>query len=183
VLSTVIWKGKCCGGEISRIHECYAVGMNNIKFSHELIKGKIAELIFEQMIRNTKGYTVLEFGYEKVMNQLAKAPKSQDARIVMEVVRRAPDYAIVNEDKVTLVEIKYMAKRTNSKVLSAAKQIENSWRHAALFVATPQGFFFNQVDAIIANKGNIKPFTHGKIPKKVIEQYLALLNEFIKTGG
>ncbi len=155
--------------------------MNNIKFTHELIKGKIAEIIFEQMIHNTKGYTVLEFGYEKVVHQLAKATKSEDARAMIEIVRKAPDYAIVNEEthNVTLVEIKYMTKRTNGKVNAIAKEIEQSWRHAALFVATPEGFYFDQVDTIIANKGAIKPFHHGKIQPKLIQQYQALLNEFI----
>lgn len=155
--------------------------MNNIKFTHELIKGKIAEIIFEQMIHNTKGYTILEFGYEKVVQQLAKARKSEDAKAMIEIVRKAPDYAIVNEDthNVTLVEIKYMAKRTNGKVNAIAKDIEKSWRHAALFIATPDGFFFDQVDTIISNKGVIKPFHHGKIQPKLVEQYLAMLNEFI----
>ncbi len=157
--------------------------MNNIKFTHELIKGKIAEIIFEQMIHNTKGYTVLEFGYEKVVHQLAKAPKSEDARAMIEIVRKAPDYAIVNEEthNVTLVEIKYMAKRTNGKVRAIAKEIEQSWRHAALFIATPDGFYFDQVETIIRNKGVIKPFTHPKIHPKVVDQYVALLNEFIVT--
>lgn len=155
--------------------------MNNIHFTHELIKGKIAEIIFEQMIHNTKGYTVLEFGYEKIVHQLAKAPKSDGARAMIEIVRKAPDYAIVNEEthNVTLVEIKYMAKRTNAKINAVAKEIEKSWRHAALFIATPDGFFFDQVDTIIKNKGSIKPFTHAKISPKIIEQYVSMLNEFI----
>ncbi len=159
----------------------YLPYMNNIKFTHELIKGKIAEIIFEQMIHNTKGYTVLEFGYEKVVHQLAKAKQSADARAMIEIVRKAPDYAIVNEENhnVTLVEIKYMATRTNGKVNAIAKEIERSWRNAALFIATPQGFYFDQVDTIIKNKGVIKPFTHPKIPKKVTDQYLAMLNEFV----
>ncbi len=155
--------------------------MNNIKFTHELLKGKIAEIIFEQMIHNTSGYTVLEFGYEKVVNQLAKAPKSEDARNMIRIVRKAPDYAIVNEDNhnVTLVEIKYMAKMTRGKVHAIAKEIEQSWKHCALFIATPEGFYFDQVDTILNNQGAIKPFQHNKIPKKVTDQYLGLLNEFI----
>ena len=137
------------------------------------------------MIHNTKGYTVLEFGYEKVVHQLAKAPKSEDARAMIEIVRKAPDYAIVNEEthNVTLVEIKYMAKRTNGKVNAIAKEIERSWRHSALFIATPEGFFFDQVENIIKNKGVIRPFHHGKIQPKVVEQYVAMLNEFITVKG
>jgi hypothetical protein len=133
------------------------------------------------MIHNTKGYTVLEFEYEKVVHQLAKAPKSEDAREMIKIVRKAPDYAIVNEDthNVTLVEIKYMAKRTNGKVNAVAKEIEQSWRHAALFLATPEGFYYDQVDSIIKNKGAIKPFSHPRISQKLTAQYLAMLNEFI----
>jgi len=102
---------------------------------------------------------------------------------MIEIVRRAPDYAIVNEDThmVTLVEVKYMAKRTNSKVLGCAKEIENSWRHAALFIASPDGFYFDQVANVIKNKGVIRPFAHGKIPQKTISEYTALLNEFIQV--
>jgi hypothetical protein len=155
--------------------------MNTMKFTHELIKGKVAEIIFEQMIHNTKGYTVLEFGYEKVVHQLAKAPKSEGAEAMIEIVRKAPDYAIVNEDthNVTLVEIKYMAQKTNGKVSAIAKDIEKSWRNAALFIATPKGFYFDHVDTIIKNKGVIKPFTHPKIPEKVVTLYVSMLNEFI----
>ena len=43
--------------------------MKNIYFTHELIKGKIAEIIFAQMIRSTNEYTVLEFGYEKTLTK------------------------------------------------------------------------------------------------------------------
>src|SRR3989338_8971175 len=133
------------------------------------------------MKHNTKGNTVIKFGYENVDQPIKKASKSEDARAMIEIVRKAPDYAIVNEDthNVTLVEIKYMAKRTNGKVNAIAKEIEKSWRHAALFIATPDGFFYDQVDTIIANKGAAKPFHHGKIQPKLVEQYLAMLNEFI----
>jgi Holliday junction resolvase-like predicted endonuclease len=83
---------------------------------------------------------------------------------MIEIVRKAPDYAIVNEEthNVTLVEIKYMAKHTNGKVNAVAKEIERSWRHAALFIATPDGFFFDQVETIIQNKGVIKTIQSQK---------------------
>lgn len=155
--------------------------MNNVKFTHELIKGKIAEIIFEQMIHSTRGYTILEFGYEKVVQQLAKARKSDEAKAMIEIVRRAPDYAVVNEENhnVTLVEVKFMKVKTKGKVNAIAKEVERSWRKSALFIATPEGFFFGQVEDIIAEKGDISPFKHNSINPKVQSQYLALLNEFI----
>jgi len=44
----------------------------NIKFAKNLIKGKIAEIIFEQMIRDEERYTVIPFGYEHTVPTLAQ---------------------------------------------------------------------------------------------------------------
>ena len=55
--------------------------MKDIKFTESLVKGKIAETIFEQMLRSAKFkngsmkghhvFTVLHFGYEHVLPELA----------------------------------------------------------------------------------------------------------------
>lgn len=150
-------------------------------FVHNLLKGKIAEIIFEQMIHNTKGYTVLEFGYEKVVRQLAKERKHQDAKDMIEIIRRAPDFAIVNKDNhnISLVEVKYMKRRTKKFVLEKALDIQEYWHRSCLFVASPDGFFFDRVDDIIESEGKIRPFNHGLIPEADQKKYLGLLNEFI----
>ena len=44
--------------------------MENIKFTKNLVKGKIAETIFAQMFREVGDYTVIEFGYEKIIPEL-----------------------------------------------------------------------------------------------------------------
>jgi hypothetical protein len=155
--------------------------MNQFKFTHELIKGKIAEIIFEQMIHNTRGYTILEFGYEKVVRQLAKERKTKEANETIEIVRRAPDFAVINETShdISLIEVKYMNKVSKPRVLAAARDIKKSWKRSCLFVASPEGFYFDTVDDIINNKGAISEFNHGKIDIKTIQGYLKLLNEFI----
>jgi len=43
----------------------------NIDFSRDLIKGRIAEVIFEQMFREQGQYTVIPFGYEQTVPTLA----------------------------------------------------------------------------------------------------------------
>lgn len=155
--------------------------MNQFKFTHELIKGKIAEIIFEQMIHNTNGYTILEFGYEKVVRQLAKERKSNTANDTIEIIRRAPDFAIINENThdISLIEVKYMNNPSKSRVLSAAKDIKKSWKKSCLFVASPKGFYFDTVDDIINHKGAVNDFKHTNIPDKAQAKYLELLNEFI----
>lgn len=156
--------------------------MNNIKFTHELIKGKIAEIIFAQMIRSTGVHTILEFGYEKTLPSLAQMyPKSESSAETMEIIKRAPDFTIINHQtkEVHLIEVKYMKDPKSVAVNRAARDIKKSWKQAALFIASPDGFYFDQVETIIKNNGVIKPFKHPKIPAKEIAQYIALLNEFI----
>lgn len=156
--------------------------MNNIHFTHELIKGKVAELIFAQMIRSIPDYTILEFGYEKTLPSLAQMhPKSPSTAKTMEIIKTAPDFTIINHTshEVHLIEVKYMGTVTNSKVLSAAKKIQKSWKRAALFIASPDGFYFDTVENVIKNKGAITEFKHPKITAKAQGQYLELLNEFI----
>ena len=157
--------------------------MNNIRFTHELIKGKIAELIFAQMIRSTDAYTILEFGYEKTLPSLAQMhPKSPATKETMEIIKRAPDFTIINHKtkEVHLIEVKYMGELSKGKVASAARKIQKSWKRAALFIASPDGFYFDTVDDVIASKGEIKPFKHPKITVKTQSQYLDLLTDFIK---
>jgi len=43
-----------------------------ITFSRNLVKGKIAETVFAQMLRSTGEFTVLEFGYEKIIPELVQ---------------------------------------------------------------------------------------------------------------
>mgnify|MGYP000049286318 CR=1 FL=1 len=158
--------------------------MNQFKFTHELIKGKIAEIVFEQMISHTDDYTILEFGYEKVVRQLAKenqGEQPQKAKDTIEIVSRAPDFAVINETThdISLIEVKYMNKVTKPRVLRAAKDIKKSWKKSCLFVASPTGFYFDTIDDIINAKGAISDFNHGKIDTKTKQRYLKLLNEFI----
>lgn len=158
--------------------------MNNINFTHQLIKGKIAELIFAQMVRNTGAYTILEFGYENTLPSLAQMyPKSESSAETMEIIKRAPDFTIINHNnkEVHLVEVKYMHELSKSGVLSMAKKIEKSWKQATLFVATPKGFYFDTVSTIVKNKGEISAFKHAKIPAKMQTQYIELINDFIKS--
>jgi len=158
--------------------------MNNIAFTHQLIKGKIAEMVFAQMVRDTDAYTILEFGYEKTLPSLAQMhPKNKSSAETMEIIKHAPDFTIIRHEtkEVHLVEVKYMHVLQPKYVLSYARAIERSWESATLFVATPTGFYFDTVETILKNKGSIKPFVHKKIGPKKQMQYIELLNEFIRN--
>ncbi len=157
--------------------------MNNITFTHGLIKGKIAEMIFAQMLRGSGEYQVIEFGYEKTLPELTHlTPKTETTNKSIEAVRRAPDFAILNLEShdVHLIEVKYMNKMTSTRTLGVAKIMEQSWKQASLFIASPTGFYYDTVLNIIKNSGKIPPLKNKNISPKIQAQYLTLLNEFIK---
>lgn len=69
--------------------------MNNLQFTTRLVKGKIAETIFAQMLRETKEFTVLEFGYEKIIPELVQQGRKGDNEMI-ETLKTAPDFAVIN---------------------------------------------------------------------------------------
>jgi hypothetical protein len=158
--------------------------MNDIKFTEGLIKGKIAEMIFAQMLRNTNSYQVIEFGYEKTIPELTHLyPKTETTNKSIKAVRRAPDFAVLNLENhdVHLIEVKYMNKVSNSRVLTQAKIMEESWKQASLFIASPDAFYYDSVQNILKNNGKISKLDHPKIPTKIQAQYLKILNTFITS--
>lgn len=81
----------------------------NIKFTENLIKGKIAELIFENMLREAGCFTIMHFGYEYILPELAKGATFDKESETAKAVRSAPDFAVINNEtkKVHLIEVKY----------------------------------------------------------------------------
>jgi hypothetical protein len=77
-----------------------------IDFTRHLVKGRITETIFSQMFRQSGKYTVLEFGYEKIVPELIQGGYVEHSRII-ETLRTAPDFAIINNElkAVRLVEV------------------------------------------------------------------------------
>ncbi len=155
--------------------------MSNIKFARNLVKGKIAETVFAQMLRDTKEFTVLEFGYEKIIPELVqRGAKEGDKEL--ETLRTAPDFAVINKttNKVHLIEVKYRKTKKKSDILAIATRMTKSWNPSYLFLATQDGFYFDEVQEIIKNCGNIKPLAHEHIPQELQKDYLEILNAFEK---
>ena len=156
--------------------------MSNISFARNLVKGKIAETLFAQMHRETGHFTVLEFGYEKIVPEIVSEGFSED-KGTLEVLRTSPDFAVINKLKkeVRLIEVKYQHVLNQGYVLRYAHRMSESWNPSFLFVATNDGFYFDEVKTICENEGKISPLEHSYIPKELQEQYLQILRDF--EGG
>lgn len=158
--------------------------MNNdpIDFSRNLVKGRIAETLFEQMLRDAGGFTILAFGYESVLPELAHRQHDMQAEETMEIIRRAPDFAVINNKshEVQLIEVKYMMHPRSDWILRDAERMCESWKPAYLFLATPTGFFFDKALDIVKNEGVIASLGDRlNIASAIQEKYIKLLNDFI----
>ncbi len=153
---------------------------DSIDFSRNLVKGRIAETLFEQMWRDAGVYTILPFGYERVVPELMHLHGDIQAQETMEIIRRAPDFAVIDNKnhEVHLIEVKYMRSR-NGWVLVAANKMHESWKPSYLFIASPDGFFFDKAKTIIDKAGIISPLDPQWISAELQEKYTALLNELI----
>lgn len=153
--------------------------MNTIKFTRNLVKGRIAETIFSQMLRDAGVFTVLEFGYEKIIPDLLQYNHGHDDPVI-ETLRTAPDFAIINREtkEVRLVEVKYRRVLNNLDVKTCAEKMHASWNPSFLFLATLDGFYFDEVSKIIENNGNISRLIHPQIPEELQDEYLKILNDF-----
>ncbi len=154
-------------------------------FTRALIKGKIAEIVFEQLLRDLGGYTVLNFGYEKVLPELSKyvSEKFDEKKEIdrtLNVIRRAPDYAVIShaKKKVTLIEVKWMTNISTAKVLDIAVSMSESWNPSGLFIATPEGFYFDEIEDIINKKGIIREYSHPNLTEAKKQKYIKILNDF-----
>lgn len=153
--------------------------MNALKFTKNLVKGRVAETIFSQMLRNANCFTVLEFGYEKVIPDLLQYNHGHEDPVI-ETLRTAPDFAVINQEtkEVRLVEVKYRRSLNPSNIKMIAEKMHASWNPSYLFLATLDGFFFDEINKIIKNDGQISPLVHARIPAEIQKQYLEILRDF-----
>lgn len=164
----------------------YLKKLNNmdINFSKQLIKGKIAELIFDQMFRSNSRYTIIPFGYESLMpelTQISRKNKKESTKKVIKTISNSPDFVLIDKEGkqgIYLVEVKYRGyKKINEKEVKqlAENQIKR-WDPSHIFLATQEGFYFDSCGEIIKNGGKIKNLDW--IDKKIQNIFLKLLCTF-----
>ena len=153
---------------------------NTIEFSRNLIKGRITEVVFEQMFRESGKFTILRSGYEYTFPELAQYRQLPKVELYLKKIRHNVDFILISDDKkeVYLVEVKYRTNLTPKdikKIALETREIQNpSW----LFVASPEGFFFEPCNIILKKNGKIGRLYDKWVSKEIQDKYLKLMNEF-----
>ncbi len=159
--------------------------MKTTEFTRNLVKGRIAEVVFAQMLRSTNKFTVLEFGYEKIIPELVHYGHDHAKEGgVIDTLRTAPDFAVINREtkEVRLIEVKYRSVFRNDDMLLCAKKMHESWNPSYLFVATKEKFYFDEISTIIENNGNMNELEHPFIPNEKQAEYINILKDFESVG-
>jgi hypothetical protein len=150
-------------------------------FPHDLIKGKIAETIFELMFRESNKFTLIPIGYEHTTPELAQYQHLVQVQKVLENLRAAPDFALITQDKkqVYLVEVKYRNTLNNDEIVKTAKELQDKWDPCYIFVATREGFYFEPCHTIINFNGVHNMMKDNWINNEIQQKYLGYLREFV----
>lgn len=157
--------------------------MNTHEFTHNLIKGKIAEVIFQQMFRDQGSYTIIPFGYEYTVPQLTQCQNAnRQAKRVINNIKHAPDFALVSSDSqnVFLVEVKYMKEYSEKYALADAEYQKQRWDPSWIFIAILDGFYFDSCTNIISKQGRAEKLSDRWVGAQIKQQSLELLREFEK---
>jgi hypothetical protein len=157
--------------------------MGNYEFTRNLIKGKIAEVVFQQMFREQGDYTIIPFGYEYTIPQLTQCQNAnRQAKRVINNIKHAPDFALVssNSQNVYLVEVKYMREYSEKYALDDAQYQKERWDPSWIFIATLNGFYFDSCAGIIYKEGKAEKLSDKWVGEDIRNQNLELLREFEK---
>lgn len=153
--------------------------MINTDFTRKLIKGRITEVLFEQMIREEGRYTVIPFGYEHTTPTLAQYRHISEVPRVIDNISEAPDFALISEDKtkIYLVEVKYQKNFSIEEVKKNAEKLLKRWESPWIFIATPDAFYCAPCSSVLKN-GGMSELSDSWVAKERQNEYLKLLKEF-----
>ena len=148
-------------------------------FQKQLIKGKIAEMIFQQMWAEINQYTILPLGYERVLPGLLERSQNK----ILKPIRTAPDFVLIpkdeKDDNIMIVEVKFRRKaESRNKLKEIAMEQNKRWNPSYLFVASLKTFYFDRCDVLL-KKGSIGKLDADIIPQKIQDKYIELLNSFL----
>lgn len=163
--------------------------MSQNNFPEQLIKGRIAETVFEQMFREGTDYDIYPLGYENtipILRQFRDHPEHQQHKeIIYRILNNfdsTPDFLIVKPDKskLYLVEVKFIGHYDAQRINEIAHKIRERWDPIYLFIATFERFYLDTCNDIINHNGEPTHLTVEWIKQELQQKYLKLIQEFEK---
>ncbi len=152
-----------------------------LNFPLNLIKGKIAENIFDLMIRETKKFTVLHSGYENTLPEVAQYINGMTAKDALKTLRETPDFILISNDqeRIYVIEVKYYQLLNHNRLYQDAVEMLENWNPSYLFVLSDNQFYFDSAGKVKDNFGKINPLPTDLVPAPLQEKYKHLAHYFL----
>lgn len=122
---------------------------SDLDFAKNLIKGRIAEVVFERMFKSAvdRNFVVLRLGYEYTIPDLAWYRDSIKLPEVVKDFSDTPDFLLIFNNKegkksAYVIEAKFRANLDINELVEISERLHKKWHSPYLFVATPNKFLF-----------------------------------------
>jgi len=147
--------------------------------TENVIKGRIAEAIVEEMLREAD-YEVYRFGYESIVQNLVQDRNRPVKGGVSDTLKGMPDFLVVKDKRPYFVEVKYSKKGKLNP-----EKLMKKWGAGSVILAFPFSLYFRIY--------RIKEFTEGhdlidlkddvfiKVSENIIQKYGQLVVKYL--GG
>ena len=114
----------------------FMMNKNSIYFASNVVKGRIAETLIEEMFKKS-GYQVYRFGYERLLENVSQLKQEIVDSNTFERIRSIPDFLIVDsKGNIQLIEVKY---RSSGEILpEELEKYAYFWEEARIILVTPK---------------------------------------------
>ena len=153
----------------------------DVRFTKELVKGKIVETLFWQMFTDSGNFDVIPLGYEYQQPTLTQLKNTKSViKEALEGISSLPDYLLVSKDdtKAFVVEVKYRFKPDLSEIIDIAKDITSKHEHAWLFLASHDMFYFSPCNDIL-REAKLTPLSASWVSPETQDVCMDILNHYI----
>jgi len=150
--------------------------MVNHLFNKNLLRGRIAECIVEQLFKD-RGFNIYRFGYEAILQSFTQANgRLQRGNNINNMIRQAPDFIIEDNGYVNFVEAKFSAEG------KYRLKKDYFWKDAFILVVSLTEPCFKIAKASdLLNGGRFRPLEQWMSPKfdnKILSRYCDLVKEY-----
>ena len=154
--------------------------------SESMLKGRMAETLFEEMLRQS-GNIVYRFGYEAIVQNLTQLEEKFDRfSDVGERVRSIPDFIVIDKKgKPEFVEVKFRWKsEIHSADVGKFKKIEKFWNAKIVVVSCWKQPYFRVMTPPYFSRGEAiyKPLeseVNWQINNKIYKEYEELVHKYL----
>lgn len=154
-----------------------------------MLKGRIAETLFEELIRQS-GNIVYRFGYEAIVQNLTQLEEKFDRYSeVGERIRAIPDFIVIDrKGKPTFVEVKFRWKpdaELYKETIEILERVEKFWNARIVFVNCWEQPYFRISDPPYIDKNKklvMRPLLEEKdwnVDKKIYNIYEELVYRYL----